>query len=99
VVDEARAEAGRRRNEADDYCDKRLAQLETVLEKAMTVVATGRARLRGDGPAGTGTSRDAGRDAEDGGAGVGAAGLGSLTVGAGPEGEATHSAFFDQDRI
>jgi hypothetical protein len=99
VLDEARAEGGRRRNEADDYCDKRLAQLETVLEKAMTVVATGRARLRGSGAAATGASRDAGGDAADGGAGVGAAGLGSLTVGAGPEGEATDSAFFDQDRI
>jgi hypothetical protein len=99
VLDEARAEAGRRRNEADDYCDKRLAQLETVLEKAMTVVAGGRARLRGNGAGGTGASRDAGGDADDGGSAVGAAGPGSVAVGTEPEGEATDRAFFDQDRI
>jgi hypothetical protein len=99
VLDEARAEAGRRRNEADDYCDKRLAQLETVLERAMTVVASGRARLRANEDGGTGASREAGGDAPDGGTGVAAAGLGSATVGVGPEGEATDSAFFDQDRI
>jgi hypothetical protein len=99
VLDEARAESGRRRNEADDYCDQRLAQLETVLEKAMTVVATGRARLRGNGTGGTGASRDAGGDAEVGGAAGGAAGPSAVIVGAGAEGEATHNAVFDQDRI
>jgi hypothetical protein len=99
VLDEARAEAGRRRNEADDYCDKRLAQLETVLERAMTVVASGRARLRANEDGGTGASREAGGDAPDGGTRVAAGGLGSATVGVGPEGEATDSAFFDQDRI
>jgi hypothetical protein len=99
VLDEARAESGRRRNEADDYCDKRLAQLETVLEKAMTVVATGRARLRGNGAGETDASRDAGGAAEDRGAAGGAAGSGSVTVGAGSERDATQSPFFDQDRI
>ena len=39
IVDNARAEAGRLRNEADDFCDKRLAQLETVLERTMTVIS------------------------------------------------------------
>lgn len=99
VLDEARAEAGRRRNEADDYCDKRLAQLETVLEKAMTVVASGRARLRGNGTDRTGASRDAGADAEVGGAGSGAVGRGGVAVSAGAEGDAAHNAVFDQDRI
>lgn len=47
IVEQARAEAGRLRNEADDYCDKRLAQFETVLERTMGVVAAGRAKLRG----------------------------------------------------
>jgi cell division septum initiation protein DivIVA len=47
VVEQARAEAGRRRNEVDDFCDKRLAQFETVLERTMAVVTAGRARLRG----------------------------------------------------
>jgi hypothetical protein len=46
VVEVARADAGRIRNECDDYCDQRLAQLEAVLEKAMGVVSEGRARLR-----------------------------------------------------
>src|SRR4029453_15440876 len=64
VLDEARAEAGRRPNGGDDHWGKRLAQLETVLEKAVTVVAPGRARLRGNGVAGTDASRDAGGDAE-----------------------------------
>jgi hypothetical protein len=96
VLDQARAEAGRRRNEADDYCDKRLAQLETVLEKAMTVVATGRARLRGNG---TRTSSKPGADADAGDASGGAGDSGTSTGGAGAEAEATPSAFFDQDRV
>lgn len=96
VLDQARAEAGRRRNEADDYCDKRLAQLETVLEKAMTVVATGRARLRGNGAT---ASREPGADAGAGGPSGGAAGSGSSAVGTGAEGDAPPSAFFDQDGV
>jgi hypothetical protein len=52
IVENARAEASRQRNEADDFCDKRLAQLETVLERTMTVISAGRAKLRG--PAGEG---------------------------------------------
>jgi hypothetical protein len=99
VLDEARAEAGRRRNEADDYCDKRLAQLETVLERAMTVVAGGRARLRGNGTGAARASGDTGGDAEDGETGVAAVGPGSVAVGTEAEGEAIHDAFFDQDRI
>ena len=39
LVEQARAEASRLRNECDDYCDKRLAQFETVLERTMGVVA------------------------------------------------------------
>jgi hypothetical protein len=45
-------ENARQRNEADDFCDKRLAQMETVLEKTMSIIASGRAKLRG--PAGEG---------------------------------------------
>ena len=96
VLDQARAEAGRRRNQADDYCDKRLAQLETVLERTMKVVATGRARLRGNGSApsggGGGAEADEGRR--------GGAGSGTPDVGASAEGGATGaSAVFDQDRV
>jgi hypothetical protein len=96
VLDQARADAGRRRNQADDYCDKRLAQLETVLERTMKVVATGRARLRGNGSApsggGGGAEADEGRR--------GGAGSGTPDVGASAEGGATGaSAVFDQDRV
>ena len=77
IVENARAEASRQRNEADDFCDKRLAQLETVLERTMTVIASGRAKLRG--PAGEGlppTAAVAGDAAEA--AKVGAAGPADL---------------------
>lgn len=47
LVEQARSEASRLRNEADDFCDQRLAQFETVLERTMGVVAAGRAKLRG----------------------------------------------------
>lgn len=46
TVDESRAEAARIRNQCDDYCDRRLAQLEAVLERTMTVVSAGRRKLR-----------------------------------------------------
>ena len=57
----------------------------------------------GDAELGDGGECDAvvgGCDVErGGGADGGAAAPGSVTVGAGPEGEATHGALFDQDRI
>jgi hypothetical protein len=46
IVEVARTDAGRIRNECDDYCDQRLAHLEAVLERTMTVIGEGRARLR-----------------------------------------------------
>ncbi|MGH9193150.1 MAG: hypothetical protein ACRDZ0_11865 [Acidimicrobiales bacterium] len=97
VIDQARAEGSRRRNEADDYCDKRLAQLETVLEKAMTVVTTGRAKLRGDG--GRAGAEPAALN-EVGEGNGGAAGPDSPTAGAGPDGGPPGgTAVFDQDRV
>ncbi|MGH9227636.1 MAG: hypothetical protein ACRD07_02710 [Acidimicrobiales bacterium] len=97
VLDQARADAGRRRNEADDYCDKRLAQLETVLERAMTVVTTGRAKLRGDGGRATREPGALGRVGERTG---GAAGPGVPAAGAGADAETTRGgAVFDQDRV
>jgi hypothetical protein len=84
VLDEARAEARRRRNEADDFCDKRLAQFETVLERTLSVVTTGRAKLRG--PVG-----EAG--------GVGEA-TGAAAAGGEAEPPAVPgTALFDQDRV
>jgi hypothetical protein len=50
IIEQARAEASRLRNEADDFCDQRLAQFETVLERTMAVVSAGRAKLRGPLP-------------------------------------------------
>jgi hypothetical protein len=96
VLDQARADAGRRRNQGDDYCDKRLAQLETVLERTMKVVATGRARLRGNGsaPSGGGGGTEAAEGRRE------AAGSGTPDVGASAEGGATGAtAVFDQDRV
>lgn len=46
VVDDARSTAARIRNQCDDYCDQRLAQLEAVLERSMAVIGAGRAKLR-----------------------------------------------------
>jgi hypothetical protein len=46
VVEVARTDASRIRNECDDYCDQRLAHLEAVLERTMNVIAEGRQRLR-----------------------------------------------------
>lgn len=37
IIEAARAEAGRIRNECDDFCDQRLAQFETVLDRTMRV--------------------------------------------------------------
>jgi hypothetical protein len=82
VVEKAQAEASRRRNEVDDFCDKRLAQFETVLERTMGVVATGRAKLRG--PAGEAGAKP-GLTAVPGGA-------------ADAEDDAEGSGVFDQDR-
>jgi vacuolar-type H+-ATPase subunit H len=50
IVEQAREEASRLRNECDDFCDQRLAQFETVLERTMGVVAAGRTKLRGPIP-------------------------------------------------
>ena len=93
IMENARAEASRQRNEADDFCDKRLAQLETVLERTMTVIASGRAKLRG--PAGEGLPP----------VGVGGTVPGAVN-GRGPVDDHDHddddhdpAGFFDQDRV
>lgn len=98
VMDKARAEASRQRNEADDFCDKRLAQFETVLERTMRVVTAGRAKLRG--PVGEGADRP----------GSGAASAAVAGAGAEPhshagrdraaaDDEIASGAVFDQDQV
>jgi hypothetical protein len=98
VVEKARAEASRQRNEADDFCDKRLAQFETVLERTMRVVTAGRAKLRG--PVGEGADRP----------GSGAASAAVAGAGAEPhshagrdraaaDDEIAPGAVFDQDQV
>jgi hypothetical protein len=98
IVEKARAEASRQRNEADDFCDKRLAQFETVLERTMRVVTAGRAKLRG--PVGEGADRP----------GSGAASAAVAGAGAEPhshagrdraaaDDEIASGAVFDQDQV
>ena len=55
IVEAATEEAGRLRNEVEDYCDQKLASFEIVLERTMKMVAAGRHKLQGslysgDGP-------------------------------------------------
>jgi cell division septum initiation protein DivIVA len=46
TVEDADAEARRLRNEAEDYCDQKLAAFEIVLERTMKTVQAGRERLQ-----------------------------------------------------
>ncbi|HLM62766.1 MAG TPA: hypothetical protein VK306_00585 [Acidimicrobiales bacterium] len=64
IVEQAKLEASRLRNECDDFCDRRLAQFETVLERTMGVVAAGRVKLRGPIPEAEPAPED--DDADDG---------------------------------
>ena len=45
TVDAADAEARRLKHEAEDYCDKKLAQFEIVLDRTLKTVHAGRQRL------------------------------------------------------
>ncbi len=47
IISEAKAEARQMRRETEDFCDSRLASLESILDRTRTVVGTGRARLQG----------------------------------------------------
>ncbi|MGH9207284.1 MAG: hypothetical protein ACRD1G_12095 [Acidimicrobiales bacterium] len=47
TVERAREEASRLRNEAEDYCDQKLAAFEIVLERTTKLVQAGREKLRG----------------------------------------------------
>lgn len=47
ILADAEQDARRMRRETEDFCDARLAALESILDRTRTVVATGRNRLQG----------------------------------------------------
>jgi hypothetical protein len=47
IVEQAAAEARRLRHEAEDYCDRKLASFEVVLQRTLKVVHAGRAKMQG----------------------------------------------------
>jgi hypothetical protein len=47
IVDAAESEARRMRHEVEDFCDRKLASFEVVLQKTQKLVAQGRARMQG----------------------------------------------------
>ena len=47
IVDKAEADARRLRHEVEDFCDQKLGSFEIVLERTLTMVASGRAKLQG----------------------------------------------------
>ena len=50
IIAEASDASGRRRHEADDYCDQKLASFEIVLERTMRTVRAGRDKLSAAAP-------------------------------------------------
>lgn len=47
IVDKAESDARRLRHEVEDFCDQKLGSFEIVLERTLTMVASGRAKLQG----------------------------------------------------
>jgi cell division septum initiation protein DivIVA len=47
IVDKAETDARRLQHEVEDFCDQKLASFEIVLERTMTLVSAGRAKLQG----------------------------------------------------
>ncbi|MGH9274092.1 MAG: hypothetical protein ACRDZU_05525, partial [Acidimicrobiales bacterium] len=59
IVDAAKDEAGRLKNECEDFCDHKLASFEIVLERTLKMVGAGRDKLQGAvKPAAGATGRD-----------------------------------------
>ena len=46
IVEDARESSRRLRNEADDYCDQKLAGMEIVLNRVLKTVEAGRDKLK-----------------------------------------------------
>ena len=83
LVEDAKEESSRLRLEAEDYCDRKLAAFEIVLERTLKTVAAGREKLRITPlPADTPTHL----------------GLGEV-AGTEPGISEAEAAFFDQDRV
>jgi cell division septum initiation protein DivIVA len=47
IVEQADAEARRLRHEVEDYCDRKLASFEVLLQRTVKVVHAGRAKMQG----------------------------------------------------
>ena len=47
IVEKAQEQSRTLRNEAEDFCDQRLASFEIILERTMKMVESGRAKLQG----------------------------------------------------
>src|SRR5688500_1877108 len=47
IVDQAEAESRRLRHDVEDYCDRKLASFEVVLNRTLKVVHAGRAKMQG----------------------------------------------------
>jgi hypothetical protein len=59
IVEAAREEASRLKNECEDYCDHKLASFEIVLERTLKMVGAGREKLQGSlGTAAADTAAD-----------------------------------------
>jgi hypothetical protein len=52
IIERAKDDAGRLKNEVEDFCDQKLASFEIVLERTMKLVGSGRQKLQGVLPAG-----------------------------------------------
>jgi hypothetical protein len=46
IIDAATDEAGRLKNEVEDFCDQKLASFEIVLERTLKMVGAGRQKLQ-----------------------------------------------------
>jgi F0F1-type ATP synthase membrane subunit b/b' len=84
IVERARDEARRLRLEVEDFCDKRLAAFEIVLDRTMKAVQTGRDRLRAGANAGVPAAL---RDLSASAVPNGEPGVGSEAAGPGHEGD------------
>ena len=94
TMEAARDEASRLRNEAEDYCDQKLAAFEIVLERTAKLVQAGREKLQGI------PTRDNGRHTTTGSRMAGKNGTvrGASRAPDDDPGSQAEEAFFDQDR-